>query len=277
MKEQWLKLSARVDGLALRERVMIFAALVSGMVYVVYMAIGAPMLAKQQQADAQIAEQRLRMSELQVQIAERIASAAVDPDKDSRLQLDKLIGEQTMLGTSLRTVQKGLVAPEKMAPLLERILQANGRLKLMALHSLPVTTVNEAAPLTAVRAEAEAPAAQAGNAEAVKAVAAALTEQAAGQTKPAASNPVSAGATPAALPAASAVPAPKAREMLYRHGVEMVLQGTYPDMVAYMEALERLPVQLFWGKAQLDAQTYPEAKLTLTLYTLSLEDKWLKL
>ena len=118
MKEQWLKLAARIDGLALRERVMIFAALVSGMVYVVYMAVGAPMLAKQQKAETEIAEQHRRMSELQVQITERIASAAVDPDKAARSQLEKLIGEQTMLGTSLRTVQKGLVAPEKMAPLL---------------------------------------------------------------------------------------------------------------------------------------------------------------
>ena len=149
----------------------------------------------------------------------------------------------------------------------------------MALHSLPVTTVNEAAPLTATpsKSKAEAaPAAAAANAAAVQAVAAALNDQAAGQNEPVASRQAAASA-PANLPVASAVPAPKAREMLYRHGVEMVLQGSYPDMVAYMETLERLPVQLFWGKAQLDAQSYPEAKLTLTLYTLSLDDKWLKL
>jgi MSHA biogenesis protein MshJ len=44
-----------------------------------------------------------------------------------------------------------------------------------------------------------------------------------------------------------------------------------------MEALERLPVQLFWGKATLDAQEYPKARLTLTLYTLSLDTKWISL
>jgi MSHA biogenesis protein MshJ len=44
-----------------------------------------------------------------------------------------------------------------------------------------------------------------------------------------------------------------------------------------MDALESLPVQLFWGKARLDAQQYPNSRLTLTLYTLSLDQKWMKL
>lgn len=280
MKEQWLKLATRVDALAIRERVMIFVALVTGVVYVVYMALAEPMLVRQRKADAEIAGQQRHIKELNAQIAERIASAAIDPDQAARLQLENLLGEQTALGTSLRTVQKGLVAPEKMAPLLERILQSNGRLKLMALHSLPVTTVNEDAPLTAQQAPAaseQSPSLQTANpAEAANALVAAAAEQASAKNG-AASKPAGAAQAPSTLPAVSAVPAPKAREMLYRHGVEMVLQGAYPDMVLYMEALERLPVQLFWGKAQLDAQNYPDAKLTLTLYTLSLDDKWLKL
>lgn len=279
MKNQWLKLAARIDAMALRERVIIFAALVSGMVYVVYMTVAEPMLAKQQRAQAEITEQQKGIAELNVQIVERLASAALDPDKAARVQLETLLSEQTMLGTSLRTVQKGLVAPEKMAPLLERILQSNGRLKLMALHSLPVTTVNEAAPLTATIPKAEtepAPSMQTvTTADAAKAVVAAVAEQA--KSTAAGGKAAGTAGTPAALPMTSTVPAPKAREMLYRHGVEMVLQGTYLDMVAYMEALESLPVQLFWGRAQLDAQNYPEATLTLTLYTLSLDDKWLKL
>lgn len=273
MKEQWLKLAARIDGFALRERVMIFLALVSGMVYVVYMAVAAPMLARQQKAQAEIAEQQRRIGEFNALIRDRIASAAVDPDRAARGQLASLLNEQTALGSSLRALQKGLVAPEKMAPLLERILQANGRLNLMALHSLPVTTVNEAAPLTAARPEASASPAgegEASAADAQRAMLAAAAQQVQGKEK-------SGKGAAASSSVASSVPASKAREMLYRHGVEMVLQGSYPDMVAYMEALERLPVQLFWGKAQLDARSYPDAKLTLTLYTLSLDDKWLKL
>jgi MSHA biogenesis protein MshJ len=90
-------------------------------------------------------------------------------------------------------------------------------------------------------------------------------------------------AVPAAQPAPANQPGQpaavvhKPRELLYRHGVEIVLQGSYLDMISYMAALEALPVQLFWGKASLDAQQYPNSRLTLTLYTLSLDQKWMKL
>jgi MSHA biogenesis protein MshJ len=71
--------------------------------------------------------------------------------------------------------------------------------------------------------------------------------------------------------------APARRELLYRHGVEVVLQGGYLDMLDYMEALEGSPQQVFWGRAQLDAHDYPNSTLTLTLYTLGLDDKWMTL
>lgn len=78
-----------------------------------------------------------------------------------------------------------------------------------------------------------------------------------------------------AQPAAPAVKAPAA--LLHRHGVEVVLQGSYADMVDYMQALQAMPTRVFWGKAQLAAETYPGATLTLTLYTLSMDDTWIAL
>ncbi|MTW13726.1 hypothetical protein GM658_24240 [Pseudoduganella eburnea] len=76
---------------------------------------------------------------------------------------------------------------------------------------------------------------------------------------------------------ADAKAAPVRRELLYRHGVEVVLQGGYLDMLNYMEALEGSPQQVFWGRAQLDAHDYPNSTLTLTLYTLGLDEKWMTL
>jgi MSHA biogenesis protein MshJ len=74
--------------------------------------------------------------------------------------------------------------------------------------------------------------------------------------------------------AGAAAPAPS---LLYRHGVEVTVRGNYLDMVNYMEALEAMPTQLFWGRAQLEVEEYPGARLTLTLYTLSMDQKWMKL
>jgi len=84
--------------------------------------------------------------------------------------------------------------------------------------------------------------------------------------------------TPAAsTPAADGAPAPKPAELLYRHGVEVTVRGNYLDMIAYMAALESMPTQLFWGRAQLEAESWPNSRMTLTLYTLSLDAKWMKL
>ena len=66
-------------------------------------------------------------------------------------------------------------------------------------------------------------------------------------------------------------------QLLHRHGVELVVQGSYPDMVAYMAALESMQGQLFWGSASLQVETYPTATLKLVVYTVNLDKKWLKL
>lgn len=73
--------------------------------------------------------------------------------------------------------------------------------------------------------------------------------------------------------AKAASPAP----LLHQHGVEVVLQGSYADMVQYMQALQAMPTRVFWGAAHLDAASYPGATLTLTLHTLSMDDTWIAL
>jgi MSHA biogenesis protein MshJ len=66
-------------------------------------------------------------------------------------------------------------------------------------------------------------------------------------------------------------------ESIYRHGVEITVQGGYQDIVRYLAALEAMRWQLFWGGANLSVEEHPKTNLTLTLYTLSLDRKWLNL
>lgn len=65
--------------------------------------------------------------------------------------------------------------------------------------------------------------------------------------------------------------------LLHRHGVQLVVEGSYGDMVAYMNALERMQGQVFWGEAHLKADKWPAATLTVVVYTINLDKKWLKL
>jgi MSHA biogenesis protein MshJ len=235
MKQQWLTFAARVDAMSQRERIMSFAASAALLVFAVHMLVIGPLLRKQELLRSQVIQQQNNIAGINEQITQKLQEAAADPDAPARARLAAVRDESGRLGESLRTMQKGLVAPERVAPLLESILRANGRLKMVSVRTLPVE------PLSSIGSKKNAGA-----------------------------------ATPVAAPDASAVTTTK-RDLLFRHGVEVTVRGSYLDMVDYMTTLESLPTQLFWGKAQLDVEDYPSVRLTLTLYTLSLDEKWMKL
>jgi MSHA biogenesis protein MshJ len=62
---------------------------------------------------------------------------------------------------------------------------------------------------------------------------------------------------------------------LYRHGVEIQLEGHYQDLLTYLERLEKSPLKLLWGVAVLSADQHPQLVLTLTVYSLSMDHTWL--
>ena len=82
-------------------------------------------------------------------------------------------------------------------------------------------------------------------------------------------------------PKTGAAPSAAARapgqQELYRHTVELSLQGTYFDLLDYLAALEKLPQQVFWDGVELNVAQYPQSVLKLTVYTLSPQKSWLTL
>lgn len=84
------------------------------------------------------------------------------------------------------------------------------------------------------------------------------------------------GETP---PTAGAAPAPAAAPAsaggMYKHGLRIQLSGQYPDILRYLGALEALPWKVFWGEVQLQTEKYPVSRVTLVIYTLSLDEAWI--
>lgn len=66
-----------------------------------------------------------------------------------------------------------------------------------------------------------------------------------------------------------------AERLIYRHGLEITLSGTYLDMLAYLTELEHLPTQMYWGSMDFSVAEYPTATLKLVVYTLSLDRAWM--
>ncbi|MDQ2821257.1 MAG: type II secretion system protein M [Pseudomonadota bacterium] len=254
MKAYWLTLAARIDRLTLRQRVGVFAGCAAVVLYLVFMLAFDPLLREQARLEATIKTQRAAMTGVDTQITTLVDAYARDPDAGTRTRLTSARQEARTLGASLAAMQQGLVAPEQMVPLLQTILRANGRLQLVALTTLPVTPVG-------------GPPATSGSVPGAASVPA-----------PAAAPAAASASAPASAPAAQpSIAAPAMAGLLYRHGVQVTVRGSYLDMVDYMAALEGLPTQLFWGGAQFQVEEYPRAQLTLTLYTLSLDRKWMKL
>lgn len=62
---------------------------------------------------------------------------------------------------------------------------------------------------------------------------------------------------------------------LYRHPVQIELEGRYVDMVRYLERLEASPWRLMWQGLDIETRDYPRARMRLTVYTLSLQEDWI--
>ena len=62
---------------------------------------------------------------------------------------------------------------------------------------------------------------------------------------------------------------------VFKHGVQITLQGSYTDLYDYLARLEKLSWRMFWSRASLNADDYPRLTLTVTIYTLSLDKAWL--
>ncbi len=93
----------------------------------------------------------------------------------------------------------------------------------------------------------------------------ALVERAADGTKPAATKPDDAAGKPGV---------PK-KNLVYKHGLELTVEGNYLDLAEYQARLEKLPWRMFFARTSVNSVDYPRVLMTVTLYTLSLDEAWL--
>lgn len=218
MKRYWELACAWIDGLSLRERAIIFlvAALVA--VMLINTVLLDPLLVKQKALSAQLVQQQEKMKESEAQLQTHLQARRDDEDSPLRVSLAQLKLQLQEQDGYLQSRRDQLVEPDKMAGLLEQVLNKNDKLQLIELKTLPASLLIEKPPV------ADLPAAQ---------------------------------------------------KQVFKHGIQITVRGGYLDMLRYLTALEKLPVQMFWGDISLSVDKYPEAVLTLTLYTLSLDKIWL--
>jgi len=62
---------------------------------------------------------------------------------------------------------------------------------------------------------------------------------------------------------------------VFRHHVEVVVQGRYLALLDYLERLEGLRWQFQWDALRIETVEYPTARATIDLSTLSLAEDWI--
>ncbi len=225
MKNQWHKLAARYDALQLRERWLVAAAVLGGIVLIAYSLFVEPALQRAQLAERSVAESRVQISTTQAQSV-ALQSSSPDPDVVAHAELDGLRKQLSELAGRLEVMENSLVPPQRMAGLLEEVIGRKTGLRLLALKTLPVAPLPE---------KSAGPEAVAKNVD----------------------KPVS--------PSSG----------LFKHGVEIKLEGSYQELSAYLERLEQSKLKLLWSSVALSADDHPKLVLTLTVFTLSLDRAWL--
>lgn len=244
LKPQWERLTARYAALSRRERGLTAAALVLGPLFAANTLFLEPELNRGKALRGAVAQQRQELSVLDAQSAGLQAGVGQDPDAIRKAELASLRRVLAVTTKRLNQLPDSLLPPQEMKGFLEKVLARNPALRLVSLKTLPPESMSQPLP---------APTDKTGE------------------------KPVEKPLEKLVEKAGTVLPAADRSFDIYRHGIELRLEGRYPDLHAYLAQLEREQKKLLWGELQFSVVEYPTASLTLVVYTLSPDKAWLTL
>jgi MSHA biogenesis protein MshJ len=68
---------------------------------------------------------------------------------------------------------------------------------------------------------------------------------------------------------------PLAKTGPYVHSLELVVEGSYLDVLRYLQSVEGLPWRFYWQVLELKTTEYPINRVRIRLNTLSMDKEWL--
>jgi MSHA biogenesis protein MshJ len=247
--DAWMRLRAQVrrftrrfDGRARRERIAMLFAAAALTYWVADHAWITPAFERSRAAAVKLATARQDLATLRAD-EQRARTTGAEQQRALEAEIAQWRARLQADGEVMQQRQSTLVSPDQMVEVLQQMLPHDGKLKLVDLHSLGRDELG-----------------------------------ADGRAKPA--NPAPGTTAPGANASGTAVHDAAAAgngPVIYRHGVELTLEGSWNDLVDYLRALEHMPRRVLWGGLSMKVDRYPTVVLTVRLYTLSLDRGWLEL
>ncbi|HEV7391485.1 MAG TPA: MSHA biogenesis protein MshJ, partial [Burkholderiales bacterium] len=127
--------------MALRERVLIFAALALMLILIANSVFISPLRANQRLLVTEMAQQQKELETLQAQLERLVKGSADDPDAANRRREMALREDLRQLNARIVEEQRRFTPPERMRGMLEEMLEKNRRLALVDLKTLPVAPI----------------------------------------------------------------------------------------------------------------------------------------
>ena len=143
MKQLWKRYAERIDLLSLRERVMVFSALMVVLLAVVYTAYIDGEVKKEARLSSTIAKKQAEGKALQDQLMKVATSRGLDPDRIPREQLEAVRKQLADVESQISAEERKFTAPAQMRKVVEELLARNRAIQLVAMKSLPATSIAE--------------------------------------------------------------------------------------------------------------------------------------
>lgn len=222
-QQRWQQWSAAVLARPLRERALIFGALLVVFGLVSYQFLLEPQKQQRQQLQQKTHDVRQRLQDVKGQLKQMQQQlAGPSPRQQQRQRIERWQQRLQQQRQDVTASTQSLLTPQQMLPLLRGFTQQFAGVKLLRLENLSPEKIT-------------------------------LQPQAAEDEQDTSQKP-----------------------QLYRHPVRLVLEGSYLRLLAYVRALEELPQRLGWQHLQLQVPQPDANRLQLELFTLSLDEEWLR-
>ena len=62
---------------------------------------------------------------------------------------------------------------------------------------------------------------------------------------------------------------------VYKHSMSLSFEGDYLNTLAYIHSVEKMGWRIFWDSVHIDSTDYPRTRVSISLYTLSLDEGWI--
>lgn len=233
--EQLKKLAGKIDALSLRERAIVFIGILAVLFSVYDHFLLTPLENEQKKLVVNLNEKNAERLVLVEQLQELMKLNQEDPNKANIAKLKTLRSHLIEVQADLESSTNSLVTPKEMPKILETVLHKVGGLTLIKFKSLGVT------PIVA-KDESEK-----------NAVSAQENQTNAGDKMLTANN----------------------IDNAYKHGLRIEIAGDYLTTLSYLKSLEELKWGFFWDSFKLKVSEYPDANVTIEIFTLSLNQEWI--